>query len=315
VKAAVVWGAGQAPVYADFADPVAGEGEVAIAVAAAALTPFTKMRASGQDQRPFPFIAGVDGVGHRDDGSRVFFMLPRDPYGSIADNTVVSATRTVALPDELDHVTAAAIGNPGASAWTALREHAGLVRGEVVLVNGATGSAGRLAVQIAKFLGAGKVIATGRNAAALQDVAALGADVTIRLDEAADSVVDAFGRQFADGVHIVLDYLWGASAEQVLLARARAGSSGVPTRFVQIGAVTNPNITLDGAVLRSAPIQLMGSGLGSLSMDRVFRSMGELFAGAIPAGLRIATQVVPIKDVQEAWSRDTGASRMVFSVR
>ena len=95
---------------------------------------------------------------------RVYFVLPRAPYGSMAEQAVVPSAHCVPLPDELDDVTAAAIANPGMSSWAAYTERARLKAGETVLVNGATGTAGRLAVQIAKYLGARKVIATGRNA-------------------------------------------------------------------------------------------------------------------------------------------------------
>src|SRR6202000_2443035 len=86
-------------------------------------------------------------------------------------------------PDDVDDITAAAIANPGMSAWAALMERAHFKAGETVLVNGATGTAGRLAVQLAKYFGAGKVIATGRNEAELEQVKALGADVVVPFAE------------------------------------------------------------------------------------------------------------------------------------
>jgi len=139
-------------------------------------------------------------------------------------------------------VTAAAIANPGMSSWAAYRERAKLKAGETVLVNGATGAAGRLAVQIAKHLGASKVIATARNADALKSIEALGADVTIPLVEDEAALADGFEQQFAQGVDVVIDYLWGKSAERLLIAGAKAGKDAVPIRFVQIGAVSGPNI-------------------------------------------------------------------------
>jgi NADPH:quinone reductase-like Zn-dependent oxidoreductase len=135
---------------------------------------------------------GVDGVGRLDDGRRVYFVLPKPPLGSMSERTVVRSEQCVALPDGLDDVTAAAIANPGMSAWAALKERAELAAGETVLVNGATGTAGRLAVQIAKYMGARKVIATGRNIEALKSLAHLGADVTIPLGEDPDALEKAF---------------------------------------------------------------------------------------------------------------------------
>jgi NADPH:quinone reductase-like Zn-dependent oxidoreductase len=184
MKAAVVLGAGRTPRYADFSEPMPDADESLIAVTAAAISQVVRSRASGQHYSSsgrFPFVAGVDGVGRLDDGSRVYFVMPRAPYGSMAERAVVASTHCLALPDALDDVTAAAIANPGMSSWAALEERARLRAGETVLINGATGASGRLAVQIAKHLGARKVIATGCNIEALKSVAALGADVTIRL--------------------------------------------------------------------------------------------------------------------------------------
>src|SRR5271156_5594833 len=155
MKAAIVRGAGQTPAYGDFSEPLPTSGESRIAVTAAALSPVVKSRASGTHYSAsgqFPFVVGIDGVGRLDDGRRVYFVLPKAPYGSMAERAVVASAQCIALPDELDDVTAAAIANPGMSSWVAYQERAGLKAGETVLVNGATGTAGRLAVQIAKHL-------------------------------------------------------------------------------------------------------------------------------------------------------------------
>ena len=208
---------------------------------AAAVSQVAKSRASGQHYSSagqFPFVAGIDGVGRLDDGARVYFLLPRAPYGGMAERTVAPLARCLPLPDGLDDVTAAAIANPGMSSWAAYVERAQLKPGETVLVNGAAGTAGRLAVQIAKHLGAAKVIATARNADALKSVAALGADVTIPLVDDEAALEDSFRQEFAQGVDVVIDYLWGKSAERLLIAGAKAGKEAVPIRFVQVGAVS-----------------------------------------------------------------------------
>src|SRR5580704_9304926 len=180
MKAAIVTAAGKAPVYGDFDTPIAKTGEELIAVRASALSQFSKSRASGShysSDGAFPAIAGSDGVGVTRDGRRVYFVLPEAPFGALAELCPVSSRRCVELPDSVDDITAAAIANPGMSAWTALVERAHLAAGETVLVNGATGTAGRIAVQLAKHLGAGKVIATGRNVEELEEVRQLGSDV------------------------------------------------------------------------------------------------------------------------------------------
>jgi NADPH:quinone reductase-like Zn-dependent oxidoreductase len=317
MKAAIVLRAGQAPVYGDFAEPPMLPGDSRITVVAAAMSHVVKSRASGRHYTSadeYPFIVGIDGVGRRDDGKRVYFAMPAAPYGSMAERAVVPAAQCFVLPDDLDDVTAAAIANPGVSSWAAYKERARLKAGETVLVNGATGTAGRLAVQIAKHLGAKKVIATGRNTEALRSLEALGADVTIALATDATSLEDSFKAQFVDGVDVVIDYLWGKSAEQLLIAGAKAGRDGVPIRFVQIGALSGAEIALPSAVLRSSAIELMGSGLGSIHLDRFARCIEELLRATIAGGFKIATTVVPISEVANAWSKDVSTRRTVFTL-
>jgi NADPH:quinone reductase-like Zn-dependent oxidoreductase len=317
MKAAIVSQAGQTPVYGDFSEPQPAQGESRVTVTAAAISQVVKSRASGKhysSSGQFPFVAGIDGVGRLDDGRRVYFVLPQAPHGSMAERTVVDSTRCIALPDKLDDVTAAAIANPGMSSWAAYIERARLKAGETVLVNGATGTSGRLAVQIARHLGARKVIATARNASALKSVAALGADVTIPLvgDEA--KLERALQQQFAEGVDVVIDYLWGRSAELLLTAGAKARRDAVPIRFVQIGSMSGSDITLPGAVLRSSAIELMGSGIGSVSLDALVEAIRALLHATVPAGLRIATAPVPLQDVERAWPDDDSTRRTVFTV-
>jgi NADPH:quinone reductase-like Zn-dependent oxidoreductase len=317
VKAAVMTRPGQTPAYSDFSEPQPMEGENRITVTAAAISHVAKSRASGRhysSSGQFPFVVGIDGVGRLDDGRRVYFALPKAPHGTMAERTVVSKAQCIALPDELDDVTAAAIANPGMSSWAAYTERARLKAGETVLVNGATGTAGRLAVQIAKHLGAKKVIATARNADALQSLATLGADVTIPLVEDGKALEDAFKAQFAEGVDVVIDYLWGRSAELLLVAGAKAGRDAIPIRFVQVGSASAEEITLPAAALRSSAIELMGSGIGSISLDRFVDAIGKLLHAAKPAGLQIEVTPVLLSEVEQAWPNDDSTRRTVFIV-
>jgi NADPH:quinone reductase-like Zn-dependent oxidoreductase len=317
MKAAIVRGAGKPPVYGDFSEPKPASDEHHIRVTAAAISQVVRSRAAGTHYSSavqYPFVVGVDGVGRLDDGSRVYFALPRAPYGSMAEEAVVPAAQCLPLPDDLDEVTAAAIANPGMSSWAAYIDRARLKPGETVLVNGATGTAGRIAVQIAKYLGAKKVIATGRSVEALRDVMALGADVIVPLVEDGDTMEESFKAQFAAGVDVVIDYLWGVSAERLLIAAVRTSEDGVPLRFVQIGAVSGPTITLPSAVLRASAIELMGSGVGSVTRDRFIDAVAELLQAAVPAGLKIATQATPLSQVETAWSRTDSTRRTVLMV-
>jgi NADPH:quinone reductase-like Zn-dependent oxidoreductase len=316
VKAAIVTRAGGTPVYGDFSAPVPAAGESRIAVTAAAISHVVKSRASGKHYSAsgdFPFVVGIDGVGRRDDGRRVYFVLPRAPYGSMAETTVVPSAQCIAVPDDLDDVTAAAIANPGMSSWAAYTERARLKAGETVLVNGATGTAGRLAVQIARHLGAKRVIATARDANALTSLTALGADTTIALVADDAALEDAFKTQFANGIDVVVDYLWGRSAERLLVAAAKAAPDAVPIRYVQIGSVSGPDVTLPSAVLRSSAIEMMGSGIGSVPRHRFVEVIGDLLRATVPGGFRIAATPVPLADVEQAWSRDDSTRRTVFT--
>ena len=315
MKAALVKAPGTLPVYADFTEPTAAEGVVRIKVAASALSHVTKSRASGKHYSAsgtFPFVAGIDGTGTLDDGTRVYFVLPEAPFGGMAEYCVIKKARCIPLPDVLDDATAAAIAIPGMSSWAALVERAKLVKGETVLINGATGVSGRLAVQIAKYLGASKVIATGRNSQALQSLQAIGADVTIGLAQDKDALESEFRAQFKEGVGVVLDYLWGQSAEQLLVCAAQAAPDTIPIRFVQIGAISGPNITLPGAVLRSTAIELMGSGIGSIPMPRILDAISQLLKAAVPGGFQIATNPVPLSEVEQHWTDDESRERTVF---
>src|SRR5580700_2739850 len=318
MKAAIVAETGKPPSYGDFKEPVPTDGEAQLTVTAAALSNVVKSRASGRHYSSSgqpPFVVGIDGVGHLDDGRRVYFALPRAPFGSMAEKTVIRPSLCVSLPDDLDDVTAAAIANPGMSAWAAFKERARHTAGEAVLINGATGTAGRLAVQIAKYMGARKVVATGRNAEALKALSVMGADVTIPLGDAGDTFENAAREQFGgDGIDVVLDYLWGPSAERIIIAGAKAGKDAVPIRFVHIGSVSAPNITLPSAALRSSAITLMGSGIGSIPIDSIVKSIGELMEATVPGGFEIATKTFPLSEVERVWVAANNMPRIVFKI-
>lgn len=324
MKAAVVTGAGKTPIYGDFAAPIAKTGEEIISVRAAALSQFTKSRASGShysSEGGFPFVAGSDGVGVTRDGRRVYFVLPEAPFGALAELCPVRSNRCVPLPDALDDVTAAAIANPGMSAWAALVERAHLVAGETVLVNGATGTAGRLAVQLAKYLGAGKVIATGRNADELEELKMLGAEVAIPFTlgamhpSGAKDYEKALKQVFGSGINVVIDYLWGESAKTVIVAIAKTVEDAAPVRFVHVGGASGEkNIELPGAALRSSAIVLMGSGVKSVHFSVLLQAIRSVFEAVQPAGLKIATKVVPLSEVEEVWDKAAGKPRVVFSI-
>jgi NADPH:quinone reductase-like Zn-dependent oxidoreductase len=303
------------PRYRETAAPAAGDGEVLLQVRAAALSNLVRGQANGQHYSSGtpPFIPGNDGVGIAPDGTRCYFIGPRAPFGSMAESTVVSRARTIPLPPNLDDAVAAALGNPGLATWGAMLGRAKLQPGEAVLINGATGTAGRQAIQVAKFLGASKIIATGRNPHALEGLAALGADETIPLDQPEENLLRSFRAALAQ-VQVVLDYLWGSSAELMLKSAAGHGSpEGEPRiRFVQIGSISGEAITLLGGSLRSGGIELLGSGLGSLSSQQILQSLRTMFAATAKVRFEIDIDRVPLDKVEEAWVRKSDERRIVF---
>lgn len=315
MKAAIVVEAGKAPIYGDFKDPMPAPGKSLIRVTASSISHVTKSRASGShysSEGGLPFIPGIDGIGTTEDGERVYFLLPENPYGGMAEICIVEDRHRFAIPDSLGDDAAAGMAIPGMSSWAALVERANLRAGETVLINGATGTSGRLAIQIAKYLGAKKVIATGRQTSAFDDLRLLGADVTIPLMQERDALEKAFKNEFHQGIDIVLDYLWGMSAETLVIAAAKAGPEGVPIRYVEIGSISGTNITLPSAALRSSALQLMGSGIGSIPLPRLLSAIRGVLEAAPSAGFKIATEPVPLADVTKAWAAAETDSRIVL---
>src|SRR5712671_366896 len=212
MKAAVLHALGKAPRCEEFAEPAASKDEAVVRVRAASLKAVDRQLASGAhyaSPRELPVVCGADGVGDLEDGTRVFFGGPRRPYGAMAERTVVPRAFCFPVPAGVDDDTAAALPNPGVSAWLSLTHRARLARGETVLVLGATGVTGQLAVQIAKLLGAARVVGVGRNERVLARLGDLGADATIQMDQAPEALKEAYLAEMGEGVDVILDYLWG----------------------------------------------------------------------------------------------------------
>jgi len=316
MNAAVLHTLGRPPRFEPFSDPVAGQGEVIVEVRAAALKPVDKQLAAGShyaSSRELPLVSGADGVGLLEDGARVFFGGPRPPYGAMAERTVVRRVQCFPVPDALDNETAAAIPNRGVSAWLSLQHRAKLSAGETVLIVGATGVAGKLAVQIAKILGAGRVVAAGRNEQALSALGDLGADATIQLDQPREALIEAFRREAgAQGYGVIIDYVWGPPTEALLaaLTRAEFAVAGSETRYIEVGESAGPTIALPAAVLRSAAVSILGTaGIPPWQvLTDAFRQVMEHAAGG---RLRVDTERVPLADIESAWERKVPGRRQV----
>jgi NADPH:quinone reductase-like Zn-dependent oxidoreductase len=318
MNAAVVEDFNKPPRYSNFPDPVPADGERLVTVTAAGLHQIVKALANGThygSTGELPFIPGVDGVGRLEDGRRVYFGGARSPYGTFAERALAPSWMTIELPEGLDDVTAAGIANPGMSSWVALVHRARFVAGESVLILGATGVAGQLAVQIAKRLGARRVIAAGRNPKALEQLKTLGADGIVSLEQEHDALVAAFRQEVAqDPVDIVLDYLWGDPAEALLAALSHKGlSKATPRlRYVQIGSSAGPAISLPAATLRSSAIELLGSGFGSASLDQIVLAVADFFKMAATQPFQFQARAVPLSDIESVWNASESGVRFVF---
>lgn len=313
--AAVVKNFGSPPVFGDYPEPQAGVGEIVINVHAAPLSPIVKKLAAGKHYSSTggaEFVPGIDGVGTAEDGRRVYFLFPKQPFGSIAKKTLVSASSVVPVPDGVTDERAAAVVTAGLSSWVALTLRAKLQRGETVLINGATGSAGALAVQIANYLGASKIIATGRDKTKL---ALLPANVVkIPLDNIAD---EALLRSFSKKVDVVLDYLWGEPASRVITAATtgRGSGTGEPEprlRYVQIGSIAGDTIMISADSLRSSGLEILGSGIGSLSKSELVAGAGQLLNAMPAGGFNTLIKTFPLSEVTEAWHDESNDRRIVL---
>jgi NADPH:quinone reductase-like Zn-dependent oxidoreductase len=314
MKAAVVRGHDQPPRYQDFALPANAEG-VVVDVLASALSPRARSGASGQHYTSagvFPLVPGIDGVGRLPSGQRVYFLAAHDTLGTMAEQTLADPRLVVPLPDEVGAAVIAAAMIPAISSWVALTRRAELERGQSVLVLGATGASGTLAVQIARHLGAGRVVAAGRDQVALERLRALGADDVVRLTGTkADGAAVATA---ASEVDIVLDYLWGAVTTAVMpaLCRAREAESRA-LRWVLIGSVAGEDISLSSVLLRKRNLHILGSGQGATSTAEMFSVAPDIVAALAAGALQVQVREVPLAEIERHWSAALGSGeRLVF---
>ena len=319
MKAAVLHELGKAPRFKEFAEPAAGPDEAIVRVRAASLKAIDRQLASGShyaSPRELPVVCGVDGVGDLEDGTRVFFGGPRRPYGAMAERTVVPRAFCFSVPAGMDDDTAAALPNPGVSAWLTLTHRAKLVPGETALILGATGVTGQLAVQIAKLLGAKRVIGAGRNKRSLSRLSELGADATIQLDQPEESLKAEFAREAGDdGFDVIIDYLWGRPTEVLIAAITKSEFAMVTkeTRLVQVGESAGPAISLPAAVLRSTALTILGTA-GIPSREILTDAMQQVMTRGARGELRIETERVPLADIENVWHREAPSGRRIVVI-
>jgi NADPH:quinone reductase-like Zn-dependent oxidoreductase len=317
INAAVVTAFGDPPSYQSFELPEPrGSEEITVDVLAAGLHPRVRTGARGAHYTStgtLPMVPGIDGVGRRADGTLIYFVADDATLGTFAERALVDVRRTVELPRDADVIKVAAAMNPAMSSWIALRRRVPLQPGQSVLVLGATGNAGTMAVQVAKRLGAGRVVGAGRDPERLGALAAVGADEVVALTEDGDATARALAAAAAE-VDIVIDYLWGRPAQAAIpaLLTARADRSRA-LDWVQIGSIAGPTIELPSVALRSANFRLQGNGQGAVSpagyLAELPSLVAEIDAGTIP----VAARAVPLAEVEAIWNEpDTPGERTVL---
>ncbi len=319
MKAAVIHSIGTTPQYEDFSVPVAQNGQqLLMQVKATSLKNLDKSRASGahySTYASFLAVVGTDGVGILPDGTAVY---ANGITGMMAEYALVDRRSCTPLPAGLDFALAAAIPNAVVGAGLALKYRAGMAPGKHVLINGATGFTGKAAVQIARHMGASKITVTGRNEARLTQLKSLGADAAISLSLPDEEILEALKKVHRDcPIDIVLDYLWGNPVALIIRALRGEGLHSIanPVRLVTIGEMAGKDLTLSSGVLRSAPIEICGSGFGSLPQEALdgFRDnlLPEMYELAANGGLQADIIKVPATGISDVWNAATGSGERI----
>jgi NADPH:quinone reductase-like Zn-dependent oxidoreductase len=307
MHAAVVTSFDKPPHYQRFETPQpTGDDETLVDVLAVGLHPRVRSGAAGAHYTStgrLPMIPGIDAVGRRVDGTRIYFVADDHGLGTMADKAVVDGRRVIELPDDVDVVKVAAAMNPAMSAWVALRRRVPLQPGQSVLVLGATGNAGRMAVQVARRLGAGTVVGAGRDPERLAALTSVGADALVALTDDDEVTANALAAAAAN-VDIVIDYLWGAPTERAITALLTARADRSRTLdWIQIGATAGPTIELPSVALRSANLRLQGNGQGAVSTSAYLAELPSLVDEIGAGTIAVRPNPVPLAEVESAWSR------------
>jgi NADPH:quinone reductase-like Zn-dependent oxidoreductase len=307
MHAAVVTSFEEPPHYQEFNVPQPiDDREILVNVLAVGLHPRTRSGASGTHYTStgiLPMIPGIDGVGEGPDGRLLYFVSDDDVVGTMADKAVVDVRRSIELPKDVDVAKVAAALNPAMSSWVALRRRIPIIPGQSVLVLGATGNAGSMAIQVAKRLGAGRVIGAGRDLARLNALSEVGADGVVRLSDDADATAKTLAEAAAD-VDIVLDYLWGQPAQHAIVALLTNRSDrSREINWVQIGAMAGATIELPSVALRSANFRLQGSGQGSVSTTTYLAELPALVHEIDAGAIAVKATCDPMANVEEIWLR------------
>lgn len=324
MKAIIVKEKGSDPVYVtDYKETIIESPlEVLLKVKAVSIKNLDRAIASGQHysvaNKPFvPFVVGTDGIGELSDGSLVYgFGL----NGMLSDYAVVPQDRLVPLPKGIDLALAAALPNALLGSVMAMLVRGNLKKGGVVLIHGATGVTGQIAIQMARHYGASTIIATGRNKESLNQLQALGVDHIISLVENPDQFIQSISQIHKQTpIDLVIDYIWGESAFAILTALKGKGSYQHKTKFVNVGAMSGDRMEISSSILRGTDIHLLGSGIGSwtdVEMQRFFKELlPEAFTLAAKGKLKLQTVCHSWKNIEQVWNTSLfSGERLVFII-
>lgn len=305
MRAAVVEELGRTPSIRELDDPSREEGQALVEVTAASLNPVDLAIAAGRFYAfvpPVPSVPGREGVGRvieadgLAEGTPVYFDSPVSPYGSFAERTLIAEGSAIELPAGIDDALAASLGIAGLAAWLALEWRAGLREGETVLVLGASGAVGQLAVQAARLLGAGRVVAAARSPEGLTRAGELGAEEAVRIGEA-DDLAEAFRIAGGGGVDVIVDPLWGEPAE----AAVAAANHGA--RLVQVGRSAGERATLESRDVRGKMLAILGHANASAPPEVRRAAYRRMLDHALAGELTVDLETLPLDEVAQAWRR------------
>ena len=301
MRAAILREYDATPELGDFDDPADSGGAVAVEVLAAGLNPVDIRKASGvfplAPKPPLPSVAGWEGVARMPDGSRAYFSDPVPPHGALAERTLVDPIETFPVPFGVDDGVAVALGIAGLAGWLAVEWSGQLEEDETVLVLGASGTVGQVAVQAAKLMGAGHVVAAARSADGLSRAADLGADDTVQIgavDDLAAALRDASG---GDGFDLVIDPLWGEPAMAAAKALAPFG------RLVALGQSAGLEATFTSPDVRNNALRIIGHTNYKIPDADRRAAYGTMCAMAAAGELTADYERVSLDDAASAWER------------
>lgn len=307
MKAAVLTEYGKVPEYLDYKDPkTTNDQQIIVNPVASSIKRLDIGKAAGKHYTnfdPLPAVMGMDGVAKTDEGKLVFSM---GLSGMMAEKAIVDKNRLVDVPADLDPAIAAAMPNVLMGSDVALTVRGNISDGDVVLVNGATGSTGTMAVQMAKYRGASKVIATGRNADKLESLKKIGADEIVVLSDSEAEITQQIKKIYDQyPISIVVDYLWGKPAEMILSALGQIQLAR-PLKFITIGQMAGPDINISSQLFRSRDLALIGSGIGSfepIEFEKYLQTeLPKLFRYAAAGKLELDVNIFKLDEISEAWN-------------